>query len=95
MQRLTFNLVSLWLQYPVAFLSLQIGTSKVIYAYGDNDEDVLSYHTTRRGARSLNLLNYVKNSPVPASAKHFDVMINKVRFFYYRLSFGGKNVGAR
>eukprot|EP00112_Aurelia_sp_Birch-Aquarium-sp1_P005363 Seg1607.2 transcript_id=Seg1607.2/GoldUCD/mRNA.D3Y31 product="DBH-like monooxygenase protein 1" protein_id=Seg1607.2/GoldUCD/D3Y31 len=60
-------------------LDIPIGTSKVIYAYGDNDEDRLSYHATRRGARSLSLLNYVKNSPVPASAKHFDVVINKVK----------------
>ena len=34
------------------------------------------YHM--RGSRSMNLLNYIKNKPIPAGTKYFDVLLNKV-----------------
>ena len=48
----------------------------MIYAYGHTDN--INYHHGLRGARSLNLLNYVKNAPPPASAKYFDVVSKNV-----------------
>ena len=49
----------------------------MIYAFGMND--VINYHSSNRGARSLNLLNYVKNAPPPKNARHFDVLSKNVR----------------
>eukprot|EP00795_Rhopilema_esculentum_P003456 gene3458-1835_t len=52
---------------------IPLGTSKVIYAHGPTD--TFSKHQTNdRGARSINLLNYVKNVPPPKTAKYFDVI---------------------
>eukprot|EP00794_Sanderia_malayensis_P012195 gene12195-13451_t len=56
-------------------LDIPLGTTKVIYAYGPTDE--ISFHHERKGARSLSLMNYVKNIP-PQTAKHFDVKIRNV-----------------
>jgi len=56
--------------------SIQLGTIKVIYALGT--QDVLSYHYGKRGAKSLNLLNYVKNTPPPTTAKYFDALSRNV-----------------
>ncbi len=58
-------------------LEIPLGTTKVIYAYGQSDD--IKYHgSSNRGARSLNLMNYVKNVPPPKTAKYFDVTIQKV-----------------
>ena len=61
------------------YILFQLGTSKIIYAYGKDDE--FSYHSINRGARSLNLLNYVKNAPPPKTAKYFDAVNKNVRIF--------------
>ena len=55
---------------------------KVIYAYHtedpeSNSEIFIKQHTAR-GAKSLNLLSYVKNSPPPKDAKYFDVVNQNV-----------------
>jgi len=55
---------------------IPLGTNKVIYAFGK--DDALKYHSGRRGARSLNLLSYVKNVPPPKNAKHFDALSRNV-----------------
>ncbi len=56
---------------------IPLGTAKVIYAYGKTDD--VKYHGSKmRGARSVNLMNYVKNVPPPSNAKYFDVKINNV-----------------
>ena len=49
------------------------------------DESSIQYHTSsakRRGSRSLNLLNYIKNSPLPKNTSYFDIMNNQVGLFY-------------
>ena len=56
----------------------------MIFAYGLTD--TVGYHYGRKGARSLSLLNYVKNKPVSPTAKYFDVKINKVSA-WYRMTF--------
>ena len=56
----------------------------MIFAYGQTD--TVGYHYGRKGARSLSLLNYVKNKPVSPTAKYFDVKINKVSR-RYRMAF--------
>jgi len=55
---------------------ISLVTTKVIYAFGK--DDVLSYHSGNRGARSLNLLSYVKNVPPPNTAKYFDALSRNV-----------------
>eukprot|EP00795_Rhopilema_esculentum_P003452 gene3452-1831_t len=52
---------------------IPLGTSKVIYAHGPTDT-FSKHRTSDRGARSINLLNYVKNVPPPKTAKYFDVV---------------------
>ena len=49
----------------------------MIYAFGSSDK--FSYHSMNRGARSLNLLNYVKNAPPPKIAQYFDILSVNVR----------------
>jgi len=55
---------------------IPLGTVKVIYAFGK--DDTLNYHSGSRGARSLNLLNYVKTGPPPKTAKYFEVLSRNV-----------------
>ena len=57
-------------------LAIPLGTTKVIYAYGS--KDAIGYHFNTRGARSVNLMNFVKNVPPPTTAQQFDVVINDV-----------------
>ena len=52
----------------------------MIYAFGSSDK--FNYHYMNRGARSLNLLNYVKNAPPPKTAKYFDILSVNVRIFF-------------
>ena len=53
----------------------------MIYAFGK--DDIFKYHSMNRGARSLNLLNYVKNAPPPKTAKYFDLVNKDVRIFLF------------
>ena len=66
----------------IFIFAFQLGTINVVYALGT--QDVLSYHYGKRGAKSLNLLNYVKNTPPPTTAKYFDALSRNV---WYLLSF--------
>ena len=60
---------------------MQEGTTKVIYAMHPKDpesEDNIPMHTIR-GARSVFLLNAIKDVPkLPADAKTFAFLMNKV-----------------
>eukprot|EP00794_Sanderia_malayensis_P020379 gene20379-22388_t len=65
--------------------SINTVTTKVLFAWSATkisgaDDSQLSYHgILNRGSRSLNLLNYVKNSiKAPADAKHFDLLQRNV-----------------
>ena len=63
-------------------LTLQEGTSKVIYAYHPSDPrspDYFPKHTVK-GSRSLMLLNTGKNEPnLPANLTFLDILNNQVR----------------
>ena len=70
----------------LCIILLQPGTAKVIYAIGSSDpvgelfSNLQQHGQNKKGARSLNLLNYVKNRPIEAGAKHFDIIHKNVRF---------------
>lgn len=68
---------------------MQEGTTKVIYAMHPKDpesEDDIPMHTIR-GARSVFLLNAIKDVPkLPADAKTFAFLMNKVTVVVTRQS---------
>lgn len=61
-------------------LTLQEGTSKVIYAYHPSDPRSPDPKHTVKGSRSLMLLNTGKNEPnLPANLTFLDILNNQVR----------------
>ena len=63
------------------FLALQKGTSKVIYAYHPSDPRSPDYFPkhTKKGSRSLMLLNTAKRKPIlPANLTFLDILNNQV-----------------
>ncbi|KAK6195952.1 hypothetical protein SNE40_001271 [Patella caerulea] len=58
-------------------ISIEDGTTKIIYAWNSEDpihETGLSYHGTNRGARNLLLLSPSQHRHLPPDAKHFDFL---------------------
>ena len=58
----------------------------MIFAHGPTDT-FSKHRTSDRGARSINLLNYVKNVPPPKTAKYFDVVsanVSKIEIIFMK-----------
>ncbi|KAL4218772.1 DBH-like monooxygenase protein 1 [Mactra antiquata] len=58
--------------------NIQLGTSRVIYAYGQQDpvsEDSINYHGTSRGTKSVALLSMnAELDQLPADSRHYDFL---------------------
>lgn len=75
------NVDGLWLIF--VRLILQDKPIKLIYAYGDTDE--IEYHSTHRGTKEVNLLNYMPRV-TPQHRDYIDVTMDNVSKFILYIS---------
>ena len=76
-----------WMNLRFLIFRLKEGTTRLIFAYGDNDpadSAMITYHGTKRGTKSVSLLlPYTARDNMPSDIKLYDFLNNNVSLCIY------------